>query len=128
MATLAGLLDGAVYRDTARQEPGSSAVVLIFDGGPVGSPAGGSWPGPVADGDAVAAAGGGWVPQTGAAAGPDRGITPYQLALWELLHAAPDGAAGARLLDAVRVLAPETVVVLADLVHDRRGGRCSGGS
>jgi hypothetical protein len=63
-----------------------------------------------------------WVPAVGAEVGPDRGLTPFQFAVWELLSAAPDGAAGARLAQAVtRLLPPQTVIVLADLLRERRG-------
>ncbi|ONH29493.1 hypothetical protein [Pseudofrankia asymbiotica] len=128
LAELARLIEDALYVDQARPEHGGTSVVLIFqDQPPEISP-----PTPARGGSGVAAAAsaeattitGGWVPDVGAAVGPDRGISPHQLAVWELLTAAPDGASGARLADAVtRLLPPETVVVLADLLRDRRGQR-----
>ncbi|MDT3445724.1 MULTISPECIES: hypothetical protein [unclassified Pseudofrankia] len=128
LTELARLIDDALYVDHARPEHGGTSVVLIFqDQAPEVSP-----PSPVHSRSGVAPTAsaeaatipGGWVPDVGTAVGPDRGISPHQLAVWELLTAAPDGASGARLVDAVtRLLPPETVVVLADLLRDRRDGR-----
>jgi hypothetical protein len=47
------------------------------------------------DGDA-----GGWVPPVTAVC-PDPGLTPYQFAVWEVVTAANDGAAGARMVGLV---------------------------
>jgi hypothetical protein len=131
LAGVARLISDACYVDHARSEPGGTSVVLIFqEPAPSGSaalrPGPSGWT-PAASADAATIPGElGWVPKVGAATGPDQGITPHQLAVWELLTAAPDGASGARLVDAVmHRLPPETVVVLADLLRDRRGDRCS---
>jgi len=131
LASLAQLIGEARYVDHARPEAGGASVVLIFQAqapGVAPSPPQPSNSPPAAIADAVTTPGdlGGWVPPVAAATGPDRGITPHQLAVWELLTAAPDGASGARLTDAVmRRLPPDTVVALADLLRDRRGCRCT---
>jgi len=131
LAGLTRLIGEARYVDHARPEAGGTSVVLIFQeqvpGGAPSRPEPSNAP-PAAIADAVTTPGdlGGWVPTVAAATGPDRGITPHQLAVWELLTAAPDGASGARLADAVlRRLPPDTVVALADLLRGRRGCRCT---
>jgi hypothetical protein len=64
----------------------------------------------------------GWVPQVGPAAGPDRGFTPFDLAVWELVTAARDGADGAWIMTLIRLAPPPAVVALADLVREQRRG------
>ena len=76
--------------------------------------------------DAVTVPGGevpGWVPDLGAA-GADRGFTPFDLAVSELLRAARDSAAGAWIMTVVRLVPPAAVVALADLVRDGHGSAC----
>ncbi|MDT3446769.1 hypothetical protein [Pseudofrankia sp. BMG5.37] len=64
-----------------------------------------------------------------AVGGPDAsshpGLTPYQLAVWEVITAAGDGAAGARMVGLVMRLRPEEVMHLADMPRVRRPARCS---
>jgi hypothetical protein len=91
------------------------------------SPWGGS-SAPVLDAMTIPA-GGGWVRAFGAAVGPDPAITRYQYAGGELVQAAPHAAAVARVIGMIGRVAPETFVVLADMIHRReRGRRCAGGS
>ncbi|MDT3440981.1 hypothetical protein [Pseudofrankia sp. BMG5.37] len=68
---------------------------------------------------------GGWVPAVGTDVAPDPGLTPYQLAVWEVITAAGDGAAGARMVGLVMRMLPEEVMHLADLLRVRRPSRCS---
>jgi len=69
-----------------------------------------------------------WVPELGPVAGPDHGLTPFDLAVSELLRAARDDAAGALIMTMVRLVPPAAVVALGDLVREARRGRCSCGS
>jgi len=69
-----------------------------------------------------------WVPELGPATGPDHGLTPFDLAVSELLRAARDDAAGALIMTMVRLVPPPAVVALGELVRDARHGRCSCGS
>ena len=127
VAAAVGLLPSpAVYVDHLPVRAGETVVTLVFQELPEGTAGPWTAPGPAASPDAatVAAASAGWVPATDEV--PYRGITPFQVAASALLRAAPDDAAGARLLEAVtRLLPPETVVVLADLLRARHGGGCS---
>jgi hypothetical protein len=100
------LLPPAVYVDHASSRDwGGTAVALIFRESPVA-------PDPRTEP---------WLPAVGTDAGPDRGDTPYQSAARELLTAAPDWVGRARLIEAVtRLLPPETVMVLAEMIHTAR--------
>jgi hypothetical protein len=123
VASVVGALPPAVYVDHSRVDRTGAAVTLVFRELPPGVPdpwrSGG--PSGAAPESAVAvAAGAGWVPAVAAVA--DRGLTSYQVALAELIAAAPDGVSGARLLGLAGVT-PEAVVILADLLRAWR--RCS---
>ncbi|ONH23366.1 hypothetical protein [Pseudofrankia asymbiotica] len=125
LATLAGMLPSAFYVTHRPVTPAGAAVDLVFRDSAVGVAGSSPWrapvgPAPEAVADALTVPGdpSGWVPDVGAV--PDRGITPYQCALWELLAAAPDSASGARMAGLVQRLPPETVMVLADLLRERR--------
>jgi hypothetical protein len=63
----------------------------------------------------------GWVPTLGPATDAVHGLTPFDLAVWELLHAARHASAGAWIMTMVRLVPPEAVVALADLVREARG-------
>jgi hypothetical protein len=68
--------------------------------------------------------GDGWTPQVGAAVGPDRGLTPHQMAMYELITAAGDAACGARILTLVTRAEPAEVMALADVLRQRRDRQC----
>ena len=134
LAGVAALLPPSVLVDHFASRPrGGTVVTLIFQELPSGVADSAAVPVPVcpvpdlADaltlpGDADA---GGWIPEVGAAAGPDPGITPYQLAVWEVITATGDGAAGARMVGLVMRMLPEEVMHLADLLRVRRPARCA---
>ncbi|ONH29122.1 hypothetical protein [Pseudofrankia asymbiotica] len=82
-------------------------------------------PGDPDSSDGSADDGGGWVPAVGTDVVPDPGLTPYQFAVWEVITAAGDGAAGARMVGLVMRMRPEEVMHLADLLRVRRPSRCS---
>jgi hypothetical protein len=127
------LLDGATDEDfraaAALVPPGTgldpratradrTAITLIYrvappDDDAVAAVAGGPGPGRVG-----AAARAGWTPDV-AATGPDPGLSPYQLAVGELLTAAPDAAAGGLIAGLIFSAGhPPAVVALADLLRD----------
>lgn len=99
-----------------------TGVVLLFRRFPDGVPDPAVPSGGSGGGQEAVTLPGGWVPDV--AAVPDRGLTPYQVAAYELISAAADSAIGARVFDLVRREAPETVVALAGLLRDRTRGRC----
>ncbi|WP_157734865.1 hypothetical protein [Pseudofrankia inefficax] len=107
--------------------PGRAAVDLVFRDTALG--VGGSSPWRTPDGtsprrapdtddvaDALTLPGDvvGWVPDISAVFDP--GINRYTLAAQELIGAAWDGAARARIFDLVRREEPETVIALADML------------
>ena len=134
LAGVAALLPPSVMVDHFASRPsGGTVVTLVFQELPSGVADSAAVPVPVCPvpdlADALIVPGdddaGGWVPQVGAAVGPDLGITPYQLAVWEVITAAGDGAAGARMVGLVMRMAPEEVMHLADLLRVRRPSRCA---
>lgn len=134
LAGVAALLPPSVMVDHFASRPsGGTVVTLVFQELPSGVADSAAVPVPVCPvpdlADALTVPGdddaGGWVPQVGAAVGPDLGITPYQLAVWEVITAAGDGAAGARMVGLVMRMAPEEVMHLADLLRVRRPSRCA---
>ena len=116
----------------ASRPRGGTAVSLVFQEFPPGVADSAAVPvpsGPVDDLDDTLTTPGddpaGWVPAVGAAVCSDRGLTPYQFAVWEVVTAAGNGAAGARMVGLVMRMAPEEVMHLADLLRERRPRRCS---
>jgi hypothetical protein len=101
-------------------------VVLTVESGPAPAAPGGwaAWEAAaLADIDPLDE-GGGWVPDVGPTAGPDRGMTPFDLAVADLLRAARDSAASAWIMTLVRLVPAPAVVALADLLREcRRGDR-----
>jgi hypothetical protein len=131
----------SILSDVMATRPVGSGVVMLFrefppgvvldvDSGPAARQPDGwdSW-GDLGDAATVAPGEvGGWVPKVGAEAGPDRGFTPFDWAVSELLRAARDSAAGAWIMTLVRLAPPAAIVALADLFHEQRrnGGRGRG--
>jgi hypothetical protein len=92
-------------------------VNLLFRRFPAGvpdpaAPAGGGDGGP----DAVTVAPG-WVPQLGGF--PDRGLSPFQVAVGLLMTATDDPAVAARIYGLVQREEPETVVAFGSVVRPR---------
>jgi len=124
-----GELPASFLVDAVPIDRHGGGAVLTFRHFPAGAVCGSApWSGPGGSaGDAVTVVPGevaGWVPDLGPAAGPDRGFTPFDLAVSELLRAARDGAAGAWIMTVVRLVPPAAVVALADLVRDGHGRAC----
>ncbi|WP_238438610.1 hypothetical protein [Frankia nepalensis] len=126
MVAVAAELPPSIYLDHhALVSEDRESVTLRFRELPPGVL--GNWPSGSAGGawvDAVTAAGdaAGWLPDVDAV--PDRGITPYQLAFAELIQDAADVAAGARLVAVLLRVPPETVMVLAGMLRDKRARVC----
>jgi hypothetical protein len=113
IATVAATLPPASF--VGHVPIGRQGVGLIFRRFPAGVPdpaAGGPWTGPDAP-----TVGGGWVPATDGF--PDRGLTPYQVAVGHLMAATDDPAIAARIFGLVQREAPETMVALGSVVCPR---------
>ena len=132
LAACAAEMPAAILTDVLATRPVGSGVVMTFREFPPGVVVGsgsGSGPGlPGGDDPAAAptvAAGvvSGWVPDVGQQAAASRGFTPFDLAVWELVTAARDGAAGAWITTLIRLVPPAAVVALADLLREQRRGR-----
>ncbi|OHV56498.1 hypothetical protein BCD48_08530 [Pseudofrankia sp. BMG5.36] len=107
--TLVNAMPPAVYLDYRAGSPSVADVVLVFRENPAGAEAP-SWK-PA-----------GWVPSTDGI--PDRGLTSHQMAMYELITAAPDAATGTRILDLVTRAHPAAVVALGQVLYAARHGRC----
>ncbi|MBL7489220.1 hypothetical protein I6A60_41035 [Frankia sp. AgB1.9] len=110
LATVARTMPPAVYLDHRPASRRDTDVILIFRENPAGAE--------------ISHVAPGWTPQVGTAAGPDRGLTPHQMAMAELITAADDAACGARILALVTRADPAEVMALADVMRARRGPRC----
>ncbi|OHV58683.1 hypothetical protein BCD48_42275 [Pseudofrankia sp. BMG5.36] len=108
LATIADVMLPAVYL-RCRVLPATDAV-LVFGANPAGAEA------PVRPPAA-------WTPSTDGM--PDGGLTPHQMAMYELITAAPDAATGTRILDLVTRAHPAAVVALAQVLYTARHGRCA---
>jgi len=128
VAGIVAMIHPEVYLDYRAVQPDSTAVSLVFREIPAGAPE--SAPlrplpasGPDAAADAPALVSGGWQPDVNAADVPAHGgLTPYELAVWELVSSSPGGACGARIVRIIRREDPETVIAFAELFRDRRCG------
>jgi hypothetical protein len=127
-------MPASILVDVLGMDRSGSGVVMTFrefpDGIVIDSAPGWPFAGGPADGedlaDAATVAPGeasGWVPQIGPAAGPDRGFTPFDYAVSELLRAAGDHAEGAWIMTVVRLVPPAAVLALAEVVR-RSAGHC----
>ncbi|WP_041259343.1 hypothetical protein [Pseudofrankia inefficax] len=127
-------LPASILVDALSMDRAGSGVVMTFRDFPPGVVIDSApWPGQTAPedpADAITAApveGSGWVPEVGQAVGPDRGLTPFEQAVWELVSAARDGAAAAWIAVLIRRVPPQGVVALADLALGRHCGCRNGG-
>jgi hypothetical protein len=133
LVAAAASLPPSVLLDAQELRPAGRGAVLRFRELPPGVVAGSApWPtstGPAdtanpAEAPTVVAGGAvdGWVPTLGPGTDAVHGFTPFDLAVWELLHAARHASAGAWIMTLVRLVPPPAVVALADLVREARGG------
>jgi hypothetical protein len=130
LVAVAAELPPSLFVDHIRPQVGGSDVVLVFTQVGPGVAASAPWRDAAARPDvheAATVAGGpdGWVPDVSAAAvGAAPGLNLYQFAVGELVRAAPDDAAAARIIGMIGRVPPPTFVVLADLLRAAaRGGR-----
>ncbi|WP_131831650.1 hypothetical protein [Pseudofrankia asymbiotica] len=107
--TLANAIPPAVYLRYRVGSPSATDVVLVFRENPAGA-------------EAPTRPPAGWAPSTDGV--PDRGLTPHQMAMYELIMAAPDAATGTRILDLVTRADPAGVVALGRMLDAARHGRC----
>ncbi|ONH24882.1 hypothetical protein BL253_28830 [Pseudofrankia asymbiotica] len=108
--TLVDAMPPAVYLRYRAGSPSATDVVLVFRENPAGPEAPLRQPA-------------GWAPSTDGI--PDRGLTPHQMAMYDLITAAPDVATGTRILDLVTHAHPAAVVALGQMLHAARHGRCT---
>lgn len=129
LVAVAAGLPAACLVDVVPMDRAGNGAVLVFREFPAGTVADSApWSGPGSqDGSGgvtqTAAGSGGWVPAVGGAAGPDLGLTPYELAVGELVRAAADEAEAARVVGMLGRVHPSTFVVLADMLHRAREAR-----
>jgi len=128
VAGVAAMMHPAVYLDHRTVQPDGTAVSLIFREIPSDVPESVPLPalpsqGPDVMADASTVGPTAWQPDVDAATVPAHGgLTPYELAVWELVSSSPGGAYGARIVRIIRREDPETVIAFAELLRDRRCG------